>query len=146
MTVHPAILQIVQSVLGNNARFNAMNIIRNSQGQAISNWHVDDVLEFPLPPEIPRFDARIRMPVLWLRAGCAERWTLENGPTVVPGGHYWAQTGGSQNLREGCAFDLCAGDHQPPIWAPWRPIFGTTLSDATAIRSNWADRRFRGVA
>lgn len=40
MTVHPAILQIVQSVLGNNARFNAMNIIRNSQGQAISNWHV----------------------------------------------------------------------------------------------------------
>ena len=35
-------------------------------GQAIGRWHVDDVLEFPLPPHIPRFDARIGMPVFWM--------------------------------------------------------------------------------
>ncbi|NJR52215.1 MAG: phytanoyl-CoA dioxygenase family protein [Leptolyngbyaceae cyanobacterium CSU_1_3] len=63
MTTRPAIRRIVEAILGANAKFNAMNVIRNGPGQAISRWHVDDVLEFPLPPDIPRFDARIRMPV-----------------------------------------------------------------------------------
>lgn len=157
MTVHPAILQIVQSVLGNNARFNAMNIIRNSQGQAISNWHVDDVLEFPLPPEIPRFDARIRMPVLWLtvQVALSDIDTLENGPTqFVPGSHYSGRKPSQDPEFEGkgahsvfCkAGDIYLTNHQ--CWHRGAP----NLSERTRYlmqlqyAQNWADRRFRGVA
>lgn len=157
MTVHPAILQIVQSVLGNNARFNAMNIIRNSQGQAISNWHVDDVLEFPLPPDIPRFDARIRMPVLWLtvQVALSDIDTLENGPTqFVPGSHYSGRKPSQDPEFEGkgphsvfCkAGDIYLTNHQ--CWHRGAP----NLSERTRYlmqlqyAQNWADRRFRGVA
>ena len=157
MTVHPAILQIVQSVLGNNAKFNAMNIIRNSQGQAISNWHVDDVLEFPLPPDIPRFDARIRMPVLWLtvQVALSDIDTLENGPTqFVPGSHYSGRKPSQDPEFEGkgahsvfCkAGDIYLTNHQ--CWHRGAP----NLSERTRYlmqlqyAQNWADRRFRGVA
>src|ERR1700731_3082140 len=62
---HEPIPALVEAVLGPQPRFNALNVIRNEPGTAISTWHVDDVVEFPLPDDIPRFDARIRMPVFW---------------------------------------------------------------------------------
>jgi hypothetical protein len=83
--------QIAEAVLGNGAAFNAMNVIRNLTGQGIARWHVDDVVEFPLPESVARHDARIRMPVLWMtiQVALSDIDTLENGPTqYVPGSHY----------------------------------------------------------
>ena len=83
LTTRPAILAIAEAVLGANPQFNAMNVIRNGPGQAITRWHLDDVLEFPLPPEIPRFDARMRMPVFWMtvQVALSDIDQLEHGPT-----------------------------------------------------------------
>ena len=43
LTTRPDILAIAEAALGANPQFNAMNVIRNGQGQAIARWHVDDV-------------------------------------------------------------------------------------------------------
>lgn len=157
MTTHPAILPIVAAVLGAKAKFNAMNVIRNAQGQAISRWHVDDVLEFPLPPEIPRFDARIRMPVLWMTVQVALSDIDEeaHGPTqYVPTSHY-----SGRKPEESLEFDghrpksvFCkAGDiyltnHQ--TWHRGAPNLSERVRYIMQIQyaQHWADRRFRGVA
>ncbi len=157
MTVHAPILQVVESVLGSNAKFNAMNIIRNGQGQAIANWHVDDVLEFPLPPDIARFDARIRMPVLWLtvQVALSDIDSIEHGPTqFVPKSHYSGRKPSQNPEFEGqgthsvfCkAGDIYLTNHQ--CWHRGAP----NLSERTRYlmqlqyAQGWADRRFRGVA
>lgn len=154
-----SIIQIAEAVLGPNARFNAMNVIRNEPGQAIARWHVDDVLEFPLPEEIARFDPRIRMPVFWMTVQIAlsDIDTLEHGPTqYVPGSHY---SGRQPNSQECPVFEgkeavpvLCkAGDiyltnHQ--CWHRGAP----NVSDRTRYvmqvqyAQRWADARFKGIA
>ena len=86
-----AIKTIAEGVLGPQAQFNAMNVIRNESGQAISRWHLDDVVEFPLPPSIPRFDQRIQMPVFWMtiQVALTDIDSVENGAAqFVPGSHY----------------------------------------------------------
>ena len=155
----PTILQIAEAVLGRDARFNAMNVIRNAPGQAIAHWHVDDVVEFPLPDSIERFDARIRMPVFWMtvQVALSDIDTLEHGPTqYVPGSHY---SGRPPNSKENPVFEgqgaksvLCkAGDiyltnHQ--CWHRGAP----NLSDRTRYvmqlqyAQRWADARFKGIA
>jgi ectoine hydroxylase-related dioxygenase (phytanoyl-CoA dioxygenase family) len=134
-------------------------VIRNEPGQAISNWHVDDRVEFPLPPEIPRFDPRMRMPIFWLtlQIALSDIDSLEHGPTqFVPGSHY---SGRRPPQGESPEFEgrgpkpiLCkAGDvylfnHQ--CWHRGAP----NVSDRTRYlmqiqyAQRWADRRFRGVA
>ena len=85
------ILGLVEAILGARCGVVGENVIRNPPSVAISNWHVDDLLEFPLPPEVPRHDARMRMPVLWLSVQIAltDIESLEYGPTqFVPGSHY----------------------------------------------------------
>lgn len=159
MTTRAAILQIVQAVLGAGATFNAMNVIRNEPGQAITHWHVDDVLEFPLPDAIPRFDSRIRLPVFWLtvQVALSDIPAIEYGPTqFVPGSHY---SGRQPNSQDDPEFEgrhprsmLCkAGDayltnHQ--CWHRGAP----NLSDRTRYimqlqyAQGWAARRFKGIA
>lgn len=159
MTAREPIVSIVEAVLGAGARFNASNVIRNGPGQAISQWHVDDVLEFPLPAEIARFDPRIRMPVLWMtvQVALSNIDRIEHGPTqFVPGSHY---SGRHPNSQENPQFEgrgaesiLCkAGDiyltnHQ--CWHRGAP----NLSDRTRYimqlqyAQRWADARFKGLA
>ena len=89
------ILSLVREILGPEARFCGQNVIRNPPGQAISHWHVDDKLEYPLPPDIPRWDARVRLPVLWLsvQAPLSDIAAPENGPTeVVRGSQFSGRT------------------------------------------------------
>lgn len=155
----PSIREIVEAILGKDARFNAMNVIRNEPGQAISFWHVDDVVEFPLPPEIPRFDARITLPLFWMTVQVALSDIEDDtyGPTqYVPGSHY---SGRNPNSQENPVFEgqgaksaLCrAGDiyltnHQ--CWHRGAP----NLSDRTRyvmqlqFAQRWADARFKGLA
>jgi ectoine hydroxylase-related dioxygenase (phytanoyl-CoA dioxygenase family) len=160
MVTREPIVGLVEAILGKGAAFNALNVIRNEPGTAISVWHLDDTLEHPLPEEITRFDARIRMPVLWLTVQCAlsDIDSMEHGPTqFVPGSHYsgrYPPKGEEAPQFEGreprsllCrAGDIYFTNHQ--CWHRGAP----NTSDRTRYvmqlqyAQRWADRRFRGVA
>jgi ectoine hydroxylase-related dioxygenase (phytanoyl-CoA dioxygenase family) len=157
MTAHRPILRVVEAVVGANAKFNAMNVIRNGQGQAIARWHVDDVLEFPLPAEIARFDARIRMPVLWMtvQVALSDIDQIEHGPTqFVPGSHYSGRKPGESLEFEGrgpqsifCkAGDIYLTNHQ--CWHRGAPNLSERVRYIMQIQyaQGWADRRFKGFA
>ncbi len=91
LLVREPILSLVQAVLGPEVKCCGQNVIRGRKDEAINLWHVDDTVEFPLPEELPRFDARMRMPVLWLTVQIAltDIDSSANGPTeVVPTSHY----------------------------------------------------------
>jgi hypothetical protein len=159
MRTHPIIVAVAEAVLGPEPAFNAMNIIRSQPGQAIYHWHVDDVVEFPLPPEIRRFDPRMRMPVFWMtvQVALSDIDRLEHGPTqFVPGSHYSGRKPDSEEnpVFEGrgpvsvfCkAGDIYLTNHQ--CWHRGAP----NLSDRTRYimqvqyAQRWADRRFKGTA
>ena len=158
LTMRESMRKIAEAVLGPDPRFNAMNVIRNERGQAISRWHVDDVVEFPLPPLIPRFDPRMRMPVFWMtiQIALSDIDSIEHGATqFVPTSHYSGRLPQSDNPTFegfGPAAILCkAGDiyltnHQ--CWHRGAP----NLSDRTRylmqiqFAQRWADKRFRGLA
>lgn len=157
ITTHPEVLKVVEAALGAGAKFNAMNVIRNGPGQAISRWHVDDVLEFPLPPDIPRFDARIRMPVLWMtvQVALSDIDEVEHGPTqFVPGSHYSGRKPPEQLEFEGrgpqsvfCkAGDIYLTNHQ--TWHRGAPNLSDRVRYIMQLQyaTGWADRRFKGVA
>jgi len=98
--VREPILSLVKEILGPEARFAGQNVIRNTPGQAISHWHVDDKLEYPLPPDIPRWDARVRLPVLWLsvQVPLSDITAPANGPTeVVRGSQFSGRTPPREN-------------------------------------------------
>jgi ectoine hydroxylase-related dioxygenase (phytanoyl-CoA dioxygenase family) len=66
-------------------------MLRNGLDKAISHWHVDSNVEFPLPPDVPRHDPRIQVPVLWMtfQIALTDIDSEENGPTqFVPTSHY----------------------------------------------------------
>ncbi|MCX6943298.1 MAG: phytanoyl-CoA dioxygenase family protein [Opitutales bacterium] len=89
--IREPILSLVQAILGPACRFCGQNVIRNQPGQAIAHWHVDDQLEYPLPAEVPRWDARVRLPLTWfsVQVPLSDLDSVEDGPTeVVPGSHY----------------------------------------------------------
>ncbi len=157
MMTHPPILKVVEAVLGPNAKFNAMNVIRNGHGQAISHWHVDDVLEFPLPAEIARFDARIRMPVFWMtvQVALSDIDSVEHGPTqFVSKSHYSGRKPDQNPVFEGqgaqsvfCkAGDIYLTNHQ--CWHRGAPNLSDRVRYIMQVQyaQGWADRRFKGTA
>ena len=159
MVVREPIHSLVTAILGPGHEIVGMNAIVNGPGSAISNWHVDDVLEWPLPECISRHDARMTMPVLWLSVQIAlsDLEAEEFGPgQFVPGSHY---SGRRPPEGENPTFDgrgphsvLCrAGDlylqnHQ--CWHRGAP----NRSDRTRYilqqqyGTRWAVRRFTGFA
>lgn len=159
VVTHEPVPSLVTAVLGAQPRFNALNVIRNEPGQAISRWHVDDVLEFPLPEDIPRFDARLRMPVLWftVQVALSDITMIEHGPTqYVPTSHY----SGRQPVRQeepvfenhGPRSIFCqAGDiyftnHQ--AWHRGAPNTSDRIRYVMQLQyaQHWASARFRGEA
>jgi hypothetical protein len=159
MVTREPILSLAAAVLGPQPRFNALNVIRNEPGQAISNWHVDDTIEFPLPPDIPRFDARIRMPVFWftVQAALSDIDAIEHGPTqYVPGSHYSGRRPDNQDnpVFEGqgpkavyCkAGDIYFTNHQ--AWHRGAPNTSDRIRYVMQLQyaARWADARFRGIA
>jgi len=133
--IREPILSLVREILGPKCRFCAQNVIRNVPGQAISHWHVDDFLEHPLPPEVPRWDPRVQLPLMWLsvQVPLSDILTPADGPTeVVRGSHL----SGRDSPKEHPVFEgqgaepiLChAGDiylfnHQ--LWHRGSPNTGT---------------------
>jgi ectoine hydroxylase-related dioxygenase (phytanoyl-CoA dioxygenase family) len=109
--IREPILSLVQRIVGPEARFCGQNVIRNLPGQSISHWHVDDILEYPLPPDVPRWDARTRLPLTWLsvQIPLSDIPSLEDGPTeVVPTSQY----SGREPPKEDPVFE---GRHAEPI-------------------------------
>lgn len=103
MAVNEKILSLMEAILGPDCRFNAINVLRSQEGEAISVWHVDDMVEFPLPEEVARFDPRIRMPTFWMtvQVALSDIDSLEHGPTqYVPGSHYSGRRPNSQENPE----------------------------------------------
>ena len=159
MLTRQPILGLVEAILGPGCSVVGLNTIRNPPEVAISRWHVDDVLEFPLPPDVPRHDPRIRLPVLWLsvQVPLTDIESVEYGPTqFLPGSHY---AGRHPNDPDNPTFEdrevvsvLCkAGDiylqnHQ--CWHRGAP----NSSDRTRylmqlqFGTRWAIRRFTGIA
>lgn len=159
MVTYAPIHSLVTAVLGPKPAFNALNIIRNEPGQAISNWHVDDTVEFPLPDEIPRFDARIRMPVFWftVQVALSDIPTMAHGPTqYVPGSHYSGRRPPDQNdpVFEGrgpkamfCrAGDIYFTNHQ--AWHRGAPNTSDSVRYVMQLQyaQRWAAARFTGRA
>jgi hypothetical protein len=99
------ILSLVEEILGPECRFCGQSVIRNQPGEAVTLWHVDDCnkLDFPLPEDVPRHDARVRMPVFWLsvQIPLTDIDSMEDGPTqIVPGSHYSGRLPNSQEHPE----------------------------------------------
>ncbi|MBI2191138.1 MAG: phytanoyl-CoA dioxygenase family protein [Planctomycetes bacterium] len=91
MLVREPILNLAQAIVGQDCQFCGQNVLRNPPGVAIARWHVDDVVEFPLPDGVARHDPRLRMPVQWFTVQMAltDIESEEDGPTqFVPGSHY----------------------------------------------------------
>ena len=130
--IREPILSLVRAVLGPAARFCATNVIRNQPGQSISHWHVDDIVEYPLPPDVPRWPAPLPLPWLSVQVALSDILTLEDGPPeIVPG----SQLSGRDSPKENPVFEgqgavplFCrAGDiylfnHQ--VWHRGRPNTG----------------------
>ena len=90
MQVRAPIIDVIESILGDNCHVVANNVVRNPPGMAIDNFHVDDVVWFPLPDDIERHDARMIIPgIINVQIPLTDVPTVEHGPTqVVPGSHY----------------------------------------------------------
>ncbi len=95
MLVREPIIGIVEGILGKSCHLMADGGIRNPTGRAISNFHADvDVdigVEFPCPPELPRHDARYKLPIfrIIVQIPLTDMESIEYGPTeYVPGSHY----------------------------------------------------------
>ncbi len=95
LLIREPIISLVETVLGAQCHLMAQNVVRNGRGWAIDTFHADvDTdcgLEFPLPPEIPRHDPRLKLPVFRMTVqimltDCDQE---QYGPTqFVLGSHY----------------------------------------------------------
>jgi hypothetical protein len=151
--------EVVDAILGPGCAVVGLNVIRNAPSQAVSHWHVDDTLELPLPPEVPRFDPRMRMPVTWLtvQVSLTDIETPEHGPMqYVAGSHY---SGRRPNDPDHPSFEGCgpssvycrAGDayllnHQ--CWHRGAPNTSDRIRYVMQLQfgARWAIRRFTGTA
>ncbi len=105
MLTREPIISLVEDILGPDCHLVAQNIVRNARGQAIDNFHVDDVLIFPTPDDVPRHDARLTMPVhiLTVQILLTDVDSMEHGPTqFIPGSHY---SGKQPNDRKDASFE-----------------------------------------
>ncbi|MBA3707424.1 MAG: phytanoyl-CoA dioxygenase family protein [Planctomycetes bacterium] len=82
------VIDVVEAVLGANCHLISNNVVRNDRRYAISEWHVDEEVLFPLPNGVEH-DERVELPCLSLNS----QWYLtdvgpDDGPTqVVPYSH-----------------------------------------------------------
>lgn len=94
LLVRPPLPELNLALLGPGYGFCGQNVIRSDRDQAISGWHVDGTVEFPISGGLTRHDARQFMPVFWYSVQIALSDILDpaDGPTeVVPGSHYSGQ-------------------------------------------------------
>jgi ectoine hydroxylase-related dioxygenase (phytanoyl-CoA dioxygenase family) len=85
---HPAVMDLVEAILGNDCHLIAMSALRTTPGETISFWHAGETVRFPRPADVS-LDPRIPMPCFVLNFNyylCDVDEEL--GPTqFVPGSH-----------------------------------------------------------
>jgi hypothetical protein len=95
-------VSLSEALLGSDFGFCGQNVIRSGKGEAISRWHVDDVLEFPLPDDVPHHNRDIHMPVNWFsfQIALSDIETPDDGATeVIPGSHYSGRVPPGQRME-----------------------------------------------
>ena len=91
MLIREPIIGLMEKLLGSDCHLISNNVVRNRPGEAISTYHVDERLLFPLPESVARFDARLTIPTFLLNVQIplTDIESEEFGPTqYVPGSHY----------------------------------------------------------
>lgn len=91
MLTREPIIGLVEAILGNDCHLVAENAVRNAPGQAIDQWHVDDLLIFPVAEGMERHDPRLTMPVfiLTVQIPLTPIPSIEYGPSeYFPSSHY----------------------------------------------------------
>jgi hypothetical protein len=89
--VREPLIGLMETILGPQCHLIANNAVRNKPGQAVDNFHADDEVWFPLPAEVPRFDARMTFPsfIIGCHIALTDIEADEYGPLqYVPGSQY----------------------------------------------------------
>ena len=91
MLTREPIIGLMEAMLGGDCHIIANNAVMNAPGKAIDFFHVDDLVWFPLPEGIERFDSRMKFPnfLVNVHHAITDISADEYGPLqVVPGSHY----------------------------------------------------------
>ena len=91
LTVREPFVSLAEAILGEDCHVMSQNALYTDPGVASGNWHVDDLVHFPLSDDVSHHDPRIVMPcfVLQIFTPLTDVDSIEYGPTqVVPGSHY----------------------------------------------------------
>jgi ectoine hydroxylase-related dioxygenase (phytanoyl-CoA dioxygenase family) len=91
LLVREPIISVMEAIFGTDCHLIANNIVRNGPGQAISTYHVDDRLMYPLPEGVARYDSHQTFPMHLLNVQMAltDIEAEEYGPTqYVPESHF----------------------------------------------------------
>jgi hypothetical protein len=105
MIVREPMISLGEALLGPNCHLIADGAVYNPPGIAITSWHVDDGLYFPLPDNIPRHDPSVTIPnlIVNFQMMLTDVPSVEYGPTqVIPRSHY---AGHVPNSQENPTFD-----------------------------------------
>lgn len=89
--IREPLVSLAEAILGADCHVISQNAMRNGPGEGVTAWHVDDRVYFPLPEEMPRYDARMRVPCLIANflLPLTDTPSVEYGPTqVVPRSHF----------------------------------------------------------
>jgi ectoine hydroxylase-related dioxygenase (phytanoyl-CoA dioxygenase family) len=123
---HPGMIDLIETVLGEDCHLIAMNAMRFGKGDEIAKWHADDVIRVPLPPGV-ELDPRIKWPCFVISINYYLTDVDEYaGPTeFVPGSH----RAGRQPLAD----DLDANGN--PVFAG-RSVIKATGRRGTAVLWN----------
>jgi ectoine hydroxylase-related dioxygenase (phytanoyl-CoA dioxygenase family) len=85
---HPATIDLVEAILGDNCHLIAMSALRTLPDNGIDSWHADETVRFPIPRGV-QLDERIQVPCFIVNLNyylCDV--DEEVGPTqFVPGSH-----------------------------------------------------------
>jgi ectoine hydroxylase-related dioxygenase (phytanoyl-CoA dioxygenase family) len=155
MLTREPIIGLMESILGPSCHLIADGAVRNAPGEAIDNFHVDDLVIFPVSEGMARHDPALRMPVflLTVQIPLTDIPAVEYGPTqYVRGSHYSGREPNDlynpEFEGEGPTSLLCrAGDiylHDGQCWHRGAP----NTSDRTrylyqlAYGMRWVSQRF----
>jgi len=91
LLVREPVISLMEAIFGADCHLIANNVVRNRPGEAISTYHVDERLMYPLPEGVARHDPRVIFPMhlLNVQMPMTDIESIEFGPTqYVPESHF----------------------------------------------------------